>query len=73
MTVLILATCFSVGATPFSGAQFGEGTGPILVDNLQCIGNEARVLDCIPNAFEISGQNCSHSEDASVRCLSKQS
>ena len=61
----------SVGAIPFSGAQFGEGTGPILVDNVQCIGNEARLWDCIPNAVQTSLQNCDHSEDASVRCLSK--
>ena len=58
---------------PFSGAQFGEGTGPILIDNVQYIGNEARLLDCAPNAIEISVQNCYHSEDASVRCQSKQS
>jgi len=59
------------GAIPFSRAQFGEGTGPIHLLNAQCIGNEDSLSNCIPNAINI--RNCSHSEDAGVRCLSKQS
>jgi len=56
------------GAIPFSRAQFGEGTGPIHLLNAQCIGNEDSLSNCIPNAINI--RNCSHSEDAGVRCLS---
>jgi len=60
------------GAIPFPRAQFGEGTGPIFVENVQCIGNETCLLDCAPNAIEIRVPNCTHSEDAGVRCQCKQ-
>ena len=49
-----------------SFAAYGQGTGPILLDNLFCVGNEARLIDCPAN--EIGSHNCIHSEDASVRC-----
>ena len=54
------------GAVAFSNAAFGEGTGPILLDNVACIGTETRLADCSHNG--IGNDNCAHSEDASVRC-----
>ena len=50
--------------TGTSASSFGAGTGPILLSNVRCIGNEARLEDC---PFSI-GRMCSHSEDAGVRC-----
>ena len=56
----------------FAGAQgvlfaaYGQGTGPIWLDNVECIGTEARLADCPANA--IGSHNCIHFEDASVRC-----
>ena len=47
-------------------AAYGQGTGPIWLDNVECIGNEARLADCPANA--IGSHNCIHFEDASVRC-----
>ena len=44
-------------------ATFGEGTGPIVVGNISCMGAERDLLACM-----ISGPNCLHSSDAGVRC-----
>uniref|UniRef100_A0A3B5AAV9 Neurotrypsin n=1 Tax=Stegastes partitus TaxID=144197 RepID=A0A3B5AAV9_9TELE len=47
-------------------AYFGEGTGPIHVDNVKCSGEERSLADCIK---QMPGtHNCRHSEDAGVIC-----
>ena len=47
-------------------AHFGEGSGQILLDNLQCTGREATLLDCQHNGKYV--HNCDHQEDAGVTC-----
>ncbi|XP_064417053.1 neurotrypsin isoform X2 [Latimeria chalumnae] len=47
-------------------AYFGEGKGPIHVDNIKCTGNERSLADCIKQ--DIGTHNCRHSEDAGVIC-----
>ena len=49
----------------FSSAYFGQGAGPILLDNMRCIGNEPNILDC---PIGPSSRVCGHFEDAGVRC-----
>lgn len=45
--------------------EFGGGSGPILMQDVQCLGNEAYLLFC-----SSSRENyCFHYEDAGVRCL----
>jgi len=50
-------------------AYFGEGSGKIWLDEVQCVGNERAIEDC--QHGEWGFHNCEHSEDASVICLSK--
>ena len=48
-------------------AHYGEGTGPILLDNVVCLGNESEIFACMHNG--IGNHDCFHREDASVECL----
>ena len=47
-------------------AGFCHGSGPIQLDDIQCVGNESSLTDC--PARPINQHNCGHSEDAGVRC-----
>ncbi|KAL3996060.1 deoxyribonuclease-1-like protein [Sarotherodon galilaeus] len=47
-------------------AAFGEGSGPIWLDNVDCVGNESSITDCRHNGLGV--HNCGHSEDASIIC-----
>ena len=51
-------------ARAFLGAHFGQGTGPIQIDNVGCRGTESILIQC-PH---LTIDNCGHSEDAGVRC-----
>ena len=58
--------CRFVVALSYNTAFFGSGTDlPILVDNLDCQGNETSITKC---AFETHTADCSHQEDAGVKC-----
>ena len=46
--------------------EFGGGSGLILLDDVQCTGNEDNLSQC-PH-IGIGNHNCVHSEDAGVRC-----
>ena len=57
------------GAVAFTNAYFGQGTGPIWLDNLRCSGNQLNLRQCPRNNW--GSHNCRHSEDAGVRCPRK--
>ncbi|PIK52969.1 putative deleted in malignant brain tumors 1 protein-like isoform X4 [Apostichopus japonicus] len=57
---------YSGGESAPGFAYFGEGITPILLDNVQCNGNENSLNDCVKN--DIGVHNCAHSEDAGVVC-----
>jgi hypothetical protein len=47
-------------------AQFNQGMGPILLDDLHCNGDEMSLLECPHRG--IGNHNCRHFEDAGVIC-----
>ena len=57
----------TTGASTPTRAHFGEGTGPIWLDNAACTGTEATLFDCPANP--LGTHNCDHSEDVGTRCI----
>ncbi|KAA0720726.1 Deleted in malignant brain tumors 1 protein [Triplophysa tibetana] len=49
-----------------TGAFFGQGSGPVWLEDVNCYGNESTVKDCPSRAFQTS--SCSHGQDAGVIC-----
>ena len=48
-------------------ANFGDGEGQILMDDVKCVGNETSFSQCSHKGVGI--HNCLHSEDAGVACI----
>ena len=49
-------------------AFFGQGTGMIVLDDVQCTGSEDQLLACSSGPILDHSSNCIHSQDAGVRC-----
>ncbi|XP_041478680.1 uncharacterized protein LOC121426444 isoform X2 [Lytechinus variegatus] len=61
--------CQSLGLGPgtaYGYANFGQGSGDILLDDVLCTGNETNLLECAN--LGIGVHNCEHDEDAGVVC-----
>lgn len=61
--------CSFTDATAVGLATYGQGTGPIFVDNTGCSGTESNILQC---SFDPDASDCSHREDAGVQCSSRE-
>ena len=62
--LIIIVIINAIGAVSLSYAYFGQGTGAIHLDDVQCSGSETSLLQC-PHS---STHNCGHYEDAGIRC-----
>nr|XP_023406931.1 macrophage scavenger receptor types I and II isoform X2 [Loxodonta africana] len=64
--------CRSLGyrgiLTVHKAARFGQGTGPIWLNDIFCFGRESSIEDC--KIKEWGARTCSHNEDAGVTCTS---
>lgn len=68
MTVIKIAVIMIyslLGAVARLRATFGQGTGPIYLDDVRCVGTEASIQNC----SLLLTHNCVHAEDAGVTCL----
>ena len=48
------------------GASFGQGSGVVILGNVDCVGKEAMLTDCPSGG--VGGNNCDHAQDAGVVC-----
>ncbi|KAM5312557.1 macrophage scavenger receptor types I and II isoform 1-T1 [Glossophaga mutica] len=62
--------CRSLGyhgvLTVHKGAHFGQGTGPIWLNEVYCFGREASIEECKIRHWGV--RSCTHMEDAGVTC-----
>ena len=55
----------STGFSVYMSAHFGQGSGPVLLTDVACMGSEAELVDCSYSDVN----SCTHSQDAGVDCL----
>ena len=58
---------FGTSGRSYSRAYFGQGSGPIWLDNIQCVSSESTLASCGHLGVGIT-RSCTSSEDAGVRC-----
>ncbi|XP_051473069.1 lysyl oxidase homolog 3 isoform X1 [Apus apus] len=57
---------FGSAKEALTGARMGQGTGPIHLNEVQCLGTEKSLWSCPYR--NITREDCKHTEDAAVRC-----
>ena len=58
---------FGSSGTAIGSAGFGQGSGPIFLDNIFCNGSEPVLTRCGHLGISVIA-SCSHTNDAGVRC-----
>lgn len=49
-------------------SDYGRGNGSILLDDVECFGNESNLFEC---GQKSGSHDCTHDEDAAVVCMCK--
>ena len=57
---------FPYALNAYRRAHYGQGTGPIFLNSVNCLGDESALISC--SYREVIDYICDHSEDAGVRC-----
>ena len=61
--------CFpNSGLVAYSGGTYGQGIGPINLDDVACSGTETTLVAC---SYDRNTADCTHADDAGVRCHSR--
>lgn len=50
-----------------AGTVYGSGSGSILLESVNCVGSEQRLLNC-SHPFPVGISECSHAQDIGVAC-----
>ena len=64
-TFTAMVSLLFVDAVAFSYGHFGTGAGKIYLDDVRCTGSESHLINC---TYDSVTTDCSHNEDAGVRC-----
>ena len=64
---ILLSFYETQGLAVFYGGTYGQGIGPINLDDVACSGAEASLLFC---TYDSNTADCTHAQDAGVRCHS---
>lgn len=65
-TVVCRQLGFPSASYAVAHAVFGQGSGEIVLDDVECTGDEVSLIECQHAGLGTS--NCGHSEDAGVIC-----
>ena len=60
---------FGSSGTAVGAAGFGQGSGPVWLGGVVCLGNESNIISCGRLSVNLT-KRCSHSKDAGVNCNS---
>ena len=66
--VKIILMLFSLAGKAYANAYFGQGTGPIVLDSVQCSSINNKILQCPSNPILQVSSSCGHDDDAAVGC-----
>lgn len=68
-----MTACLFTGAVgpEVANAYFGQGTGPIHLNGVQCKGSESSITEC-PSAPPGGQNQCTHAADVGVVCQGQQ-
>ena len=69
-TVLCKQLGFPRALAVYHNSYYGPGNGSVLMDNVQCSGNEQRLQNCSFKGWHVHDCGDTHEHDAGVQCKS---